>query len=128
MEALCGAGKIVRVQDHSEPTEEYRDALLMLAISGRLGATLYHDTPRGVRLIYILDQPLRDKKLWAQASQHIGKHIESILIDENLLAFPNAGKPGFTVDRSVQERVAHRAIGGEPRGLRSAFVLHSRIL
>jgi hypothetical protein len=87
---------------HVAPDISLRSMLLTLALDGRLDANLYHDTPRGVRLVYWLDSPLTDSIQFRAAATENANFVQAKLEEYKL----GTAVRGFTVDMKVQTDTA----------------------
>lgn len=111
--------------DHATPPDSARMAMLDVVFEGLFGANLFHETPRGCRLIFVLDSPVDDVDVWKAASRTVGKMVDKVLRDK-LLAPDNQGCNGYLVDATVMADCAkliylpNAIVGGH---LRQADVL-----
>ena len=87
---------------HVAPDYKMRSALLTLVLDGRFEANLYHDTPRGARLVYWLDSPLTDSLQFRAAAGENAKFIQAKLEEYKLWT----SQGGFSVDMKVQTDTA----------------------
>lgn len=87
---------------HVAPDFQVRSKLLSVALDGHLEANLYHDTPRGVRLVYCLDNSLTDSIQFRAAATENAKFVQAILEKYKL----GTAHSGFSVDMKVQTDTA----------------------
>lgn len=67
-----------------------------------LPGNLVHRTPRGYRVVFILDQPVRDLATWRRAARGAAALISSSLVAHRLCSGPTLGrKAGLSIDRGA---------------------------
>ena len=84
---------------HAEPALEARDGL-RTALGNSTG-NLFHDTPRGARLVFVLDRPTADREAYARAVSGASVLLGRELEDRGLAA--EAGRAGFAVDHAAND-------------------------
>jgi putative DNA primase/helicase len=99
---------------HTSPPPETARALLALAKGKLLPGSLFHETPRGARLVFVLDEQLEDPDAFDAIAREAGRRTAAAL-------GALGGRPGYEVDGKVLTDRARflfspRAIvGGTPR-------------
>lgn len=106
--------------EHAAPPEAARQALLNVVFMNEFGANMFHETPRGARLVFVLDQPVDNADVWKAASKAVAKKVAKAL-ESAALSPDNSGKNGYEVDDSVAKDCAkliylpNAVVGGRPR-------------
>jgi hypothetical protein len=77
--------------DHAAPPEEHRAAFT--AASPTLPGSVWHHTPRGARLFFVLSAPCDDSAAWIAAARLAGAQVTEALQAARL--------PGYCVDEAV---------------------------
>lgn len=91
--------------EHAAPPDAARMAMLDAVFEGVFGANLFHETPRGCRLIFVLDTPVDNVDTWKAASKAVGKMVDTALRDRTLNP-DQSGRNGYQVDSTVQNDCA----------------------
>jgi hypothetical protein len=84
---------------HAEPTPDARRAL-RVAIDGGTG-NLFHDTPRGARIVFVLDAPTMDREAYTQAANGAASLMTRVLEAHDLGS--SMGQSGYAVDHSAKD-------------------------
>lgn len=84
---------------HAEPPPPAR-AKLRAALSNTTG-NLFHDTPRGARIVFMLERPCSDRETYVRAASGAAGLVTCLLIAQDLA--PRAGQAGFAVDPAVKD-------------------------
>ncbi len=87
-------------KEHAAPPESARRAMLDAVLQNDFGANLFHETPRGARLLFVLDHPVDNVEVWKNASKAVAKHVDQVL-RAGALSPDNEGRNGYIVDDSV---------------------------
>lgn len=90
--------------NHAPKDQTSAEAITVAALSGDFGANIFHDTPRGVRLVYVFERPIRSANVWTRVSGEIFTHVSTRLNTLSLAATTEGRRHfgGFKVDESVQ--------------------------
>lgn len=86
--------------EHAAPPDTARMQMLDAVLEGKFSAHLFHETPRGCRLIIVLDEPVDNVDVWKAASRTVGKLMETVL-KETALGTDHIGANGYAVDTTV---------------------------
>lgn len=85
---------------HAVVPDEFQDRLGTRRLP--LPGNLAHRTPRGYRVVFVLDQPVRDLATWRHSSRGAAALISSSLVAHRLGAGPGLGrKAGLSVDQGA---------------------------
>ena len=89
---------------HAPKDQGAAEAITMAALAGDFEANIFHDTPRGVRLVYVFERPIRSANVWTRVAGEIYTHVNTRLSTLSLAARPEGDRRvnGFVVDRTVQ--------------------------
>lgn len=90
--------------NHAPKDQASAEAITIAALSNDFEANIYHDTPRGVRLVYVFERPIRSANVWTRISGEIFTHVSTRLNTLSLAATTEGRRHfgGFKVDESVQ--------------------------
>ena len=90
--------------NHAPKDQASAEAITIAALSGDFEANIYHDTPRGVRLVYVFERPIRSANVWTRVSGEIFTHVSARISSLSLAATTEGRRHfgGFKVDESVQ--------------------------
>lgn len=90
--------------NHAPKDQASAEALAVAILSGDFEANIYHDTPRGVRLVYVFERPIRSANVWTRVSGEIFTRVSTRLHSLSLAATTEGRRHfgGFKVDESVQ--------------------------
>lgn len=86
--------------EHAAPPASARTVMLSAALENGFAANLFHETPRGCRLLYVLDEPVMSLDVWKAASKSVAKMVEKVLSEAALLP-DSTGKNGYEIDSTV---------------------------
>jgi hypothetical protein len=84
---------------HGEPTPPARAGLR--AALGNGTGNLFHETPRGARLVFVLDRPTADREAYARAVSGASFLVARELEERGLAA--GVGRAGFAVDHAAND-------------------------
>ncbi|MBP8300841.1 MAG: hypothetical protein KA020_10775, partial [Planctomycetes bacterium] len=84
---------------HVAPPPELRERFE--AVARELGVTLYHDTPRGCRLVWVLREQCTDPTRWSRAADALCLRVEERLRQAGALGDKTRAKPGLCVDHAA---------------------------
>lgn len=90
--------------NHAPKDQASAEAIAVAALSGDFEANIYHDTPRGIRLVYVFERPIRSANVWTRVSGEIFTHVSARISSLSLAATTEGRRhfSGFKVDESVQ--------------------------
>ena len=106
--------------EHAAPPDAARQAMMSAAFTNDFGANIFHETPRGARLIYVLDHPVDNADVWKSASKAVAKQAAKVLANA-ALSPDNRGNNGYEIDDSVAKDCAkliylpNAVVNGKPR-------------
>ena len=84
---------------HSEPASAVRNELR--AANSSAAGNLFHDTPRGARIVFVLDRPTSNREAYTQAVSGAAALVSSVLEAHDLHSC--AQHAGFAVDPAVKD-------------------------
>jgi RecA-family ATPase len=93
------SGAHAHVPDETRPL--FDAALRTLPPELATGEVLAHHTPRGARVVLLLDAPITDRELYARAATATNELVARWLGDALLLADKGVGRAGYTVDEGA---------------------------
>lgn len=79
--------------DHFAAPADAAGAMLEAARAGKIPGSVFHLTPRGVRVVFVFDRMVSDRDLMVRAAQGAAKRVEEAVKALGLL-----GTPGYTTD------------------------------